>query len=657
MKAKKSIQLRKGGFVQKCLVIGIIILFNGIIYVSPSTADVTDNDLIFIHHSVGKRWLDHSLHNALVAKNYIDERNDIYYGTDLDPDSARPDSLAPTPGDKTNMNHWILWFNDYLNGVKKHGCDDGFNKIIMFKSCYPISNIVANGSEPGDPFSSTQTVVNYTAVYRHPSGSGNTYIHNGYTYEPLEDVFADNPDILFIPVTAPPRHYAPVDATTDAEAHRARVFNNWLKDDWLDDYNSDNPGLNNVAVFDFFDVLAYPDDHSSHPNRLKKEYGGESGDSHPKPEGNDNATKVFATNADNFIDTAWNAFGNNNPPNAPKDPSPPDGATNIDINADLSWNCTDPDGDDLTYDVYFEANDSTPDVLVSNNQSESTYDPGTMNYNTQYYWKIVAWDGTNQSTEGPVWDFTTTSIPNNPPYIPSDPDPENGSIDVLIDSDLSWTGGDPDPDDTVVYDVYLEADDPTPDNKVADDISETTFDPGTLDFGTTYYWRIIAQDNHGASIWGPVWHFTTESKADPDLACSGNLRWTDITPKEKVTGSFSVINIGEPGSELDWMVIQFPDWGTWTITPSSGYDLTPEEGPFTVNVSVIAPNKVNTKFSGSVKIGNKENRSDNCTISVSLQTPRNKPFIYLPQLLELLFERFFQRFPMMIHFLRALFFS
>jgi hypothetical protein len=283
--------------------------------VSPSTQQGRSthvwrdfDDLIFIHHSCGANWLSNSLHDALLAKEYIDERNDIYYGTDLSPDPTRPDSLAPTPGDKTNMNHWILWFNDYLEGVKLYGCANGINRIIMFKSCYPISNIEGNGTEPGDPFSGTQTLANYKSVYRHPDGPGHTYTYNGHIYHPLEDIFAAHPTTLFIPVTAPPRHYAPTDATTDNEAHRARLFNNWLKYDWLTNYTLNNPGLGNVAVFDWFDVLSYPDDHPNHPNRLRAEYGGESGNSHPNSLANSDSTQIFATNPTNFIDTSWNIF-------------------------------------------------------------------------------------------------------------------------------------------------------------------------------------------------------------------------------------------------------------------------------------------------------------------------------------------------------------
>ncbi|EMR75275.1 hypothetical protein MBGDF03_00900 [Thermoplasmatales archaeon SCGC AB-540-F20] len=134
----------------------------------------------------------------------------------------------------------------------------------------------------------------------------------------------------------------------------------------------------------------------------------------------------------------------NEPPNTPTDPDPANGSLYVDIDADLSWYCWDLDFDDLTYDVYFEADDTTPDELVSNNQSEKTYDPESMDYNETYYWQIVAWDTEDQSTAGPVWHFTTEG-PNNAPNTPSDPDPADEETNVSLEADLSWTGGDPDP--------------------------------------------------------------------------------------------------------------------------------------------------------------------------------------------------------------------
>jgi len=337
------------------------------------------------------------------------------------------------------------------------------------------------------------------------------------------------------------------------------------------------------------------------------------------------------------------------PPNEPSDPDPEDGATDVDVNADLSWNCSDPDGDDLTYDVYFEADDPTPDELVSNNQSGTTYDPGTMEYNTHYYWQIVAWDEYGFSTEGPVWDFATGSEPNDPPNPPSDPSPNDGATDVNINTLLGWNCSDPD-GDPLVYDVYLEKDDPTPDVLVSDDQTGTTYNPEDLESNSVYYWQIIAKDSHGAATSGPIWSFTTEETI-PDLNCGGSLSWTDVSTGSTVTGYFYVENIGDPTSLLDWEIESYPDWGTWTITPEEGYDLTPELEPFVVEVSIVAPDKKNSEFTGEVKIVNSENSSDYCTIDVSLATPKNKPFNHNYPLFSWLFERFPNAFPILRHML------
>ena len=312
----------------KLLFLGGLTLILILIFPFFLFSQITD-DLVFIHHSCGNNWLNGGLHNALLGKDYIDERNDIYYGTTLSPDSGRPSSLGGTPGDNTNMDHWILWFNDYLDGVKGYGCADGFNRIIMFKSCYPASNIGSDGTEPGDPFSSTMSLANYRAVYRKYNDPGGSYLQDGYYYQPLEDVFAQHPEVLFIPVTAPPRHYAPSDATNDAEAQRARDFNNWLKNDWLSSYNASHPGLDNVAVYDWFNYLAYPADHASHPNRLKQEYGGESGNSHPNSTANQESTTDFASGTDNFIDTTFNAWQSGGSPTPTPAPSPSPSPTAI----------------------------------------------------------------------------------------------------------------------------------------------------------------------------------------------------------------------------------------------------------------------------------------------------------------------------------------
>ncbi|NOZ29289.1 MAG: DUF1349 domain-containing protein [Chloroflexi bacterium] len=67
----------------------------------------------------------------------------------------------------------------------------------------------------------------------------------------------------------------------------------------------------------------------------------------------------------------------------------------------------DPDGDTVTYDVYFEANSSSPDQLKCNDVANLSCNPGMLDTNTHYYWKVVARDSHGATTTGPVWDFWT----------------------------------------------------------------------------------------------------------------------------------------------------------------------------------------------------------------------------------------------------------
>ena len=108
-----------------------------------------------------------------------------------------------------------------------------------------------------------------------------------------------------------------------------------------------------------------------------------------------------------FLSMVQIAEAANNPPFVPDNPNPNNGATSVSTTVDPSWTGGDPDGDSVTYDVYFGTENPPPGVV--GNQTATTYDAGTMNYNTKYYWKIVAWDENGASTTGPIWNFTTES--------------------------------------------------------------------------------------------------------------------------------------------------------------------------------------------------------------------------------------------------------
>jgi len=82
-------------------------------------------------------------------------------------------------------------------------------------------------------------------------------------------------------------------------------------------------------------------------------------------------------------------------------PHPADGATNVDINYDLSWTAG---ADAESHDVYFGTSSPPPFIW---NRTAKTFDTGTMDKGTMYFWRIDevnAWGKTN----GTLWYFTTT---------------------------------------------------------------------------------------------------------------------------------------------------------------------------------------------------------------------------------------------------------
>jgi len=113
--------------------------------------------------------------------------------------------------------------------------------------------------------------------------------------------------------------------------------------------------------------------------------------------------------------------------------------------------------------------------------------------------------------------LSSVAAPNNPPSMLSNPSPPNHATGVDVNTDLSWMGGDPDAGDTVTYDVYFGTS--ASPSQVVSDQPATSYDPGPLSYDTTYYWKIIAEDNHEAATSGPTWDFTTQVSVDIAWNC------------------------------------------------------------------------------------------------------------------------------------------
>lgn len=118
----------------------------------------------------------------------------------------------------------------------------------------------------------------------------------------------------------------------------------------------------------------------------------------------------------------------------------------------------------------------------------------------------------------PILGLTTLNTPNIPPNIPSNPIPTDSLTGVELDINFYWSGGDPD-GDIVYYDVYLGLGNSNLSILVSNGQLETSFYPGILSYNSTYYWQIIAVDEHGASSWGPIWSFTTKEEINNIYYC------------------------------------------------------------------------------------------------------------------------------------------
>jgi hypothetical protein len=231
-------------------------------FASPGEAHALDPSppsevvkLIFIHHSCGEFWLADDGVRDLAGNLGIALRDNNYFVSDTSYGwgPADTDLGYESIGDHTDIGQWYNWFagphrDIYMGALyTESGQSGGFysrlaadpggeNEIIMFKSCFPNSGL---GGTPDDPPTSGDNPLRGQGC----SSEHHTVGNAKGIYNDILEYFGTRQDKLFVVITAPP-------VQDDTYAANARVFNNWLVDDWLDGYPH-----HNVTVFDFYNVL------------------------------------------------------------------------------------------------------------------------------------------------------------------------------------------------------------------------------------------------------------------------------------------------------------------------------------------------------------------------------------------------------------------
>ncbi len=236
------------------------------------------------------------------------------------------------------------------------------------------------------------------------------------------------------------------------------------------------------------------------------------------------------------------------PPKTAYFPDPADGAESVGVDATLSW--TAGFGAKLHTPYFGETFEEVDTAAGGMVQGTTNYSPGTLKMAKTYYWRVDEFDIIN-TFKGDVWSFTTEGAVGSP-------GPANGAVDVTQTPILTWTPG-----FGASHEVYFGADAGSLENKGSGNLGSESFEPGQLEWDTTYYWRVDEANNANAdSPWtGPLWSFTTanfliiddfESYNDLDEGDPGSnrlyLAWIDGFDNPATNGSV-VGNLNPPFAE------------------------------------------------------------------------------------------------------------
>lgn len=116
------------------------------------------------------------------------------------------------------------------------------------------------------------------------------------------------------------------------------------------------------------------------------------------------SSPAFWTNPASVSDPQnfYRALMSSAPPAQAANPSPANLAVGVSTTTDLNWTAG---AGAASYDVYFGT--TSPGVFMGN-QAATNFDPGTLNTNTTYYWRIDEKNAPGTIT-GTVWSFTTAA--------------------------------------------------------------------------------------------------------------------------------------------------------------------------------------------------------------------------------------------------------
>ena len=105
---------------------------------------------------------------------------------------------------------------------------------------------------------------------------------------------------------------------------------------------------------------------------------------------------------------------------------------------------------------------------------------------------------------GETHDYMVNIVtPSEPPQCATNPTPANTATEILMNTMLSWNAS-----GATSYDIYFG----TTELTYMGEVSEMSYDPGTLEADTEYQWKIVPKNDFGAAVGCDIWTFTTSDE-------------------------------------------------------------------------------------------------------------------------------------------------
>ncbi len=210
-----------------------------------TTRSVPGTNVMFLHHSTGRLLIKDSGFRSLVDWHNEQSGTDIRF---WDHDYAYGnDYTGVILPDSTVHQDWI--YGNEANNIQPSGYHEIFVNAPAFRdSLFSRHQVIIfkNDHSTGDIVSDAQ-LDEYKQQYLE-----------------IRNILDQHPEKLFILVSGPPRR---PEKTTPGQADRTRAFYEWLQSPEFMN------GHDNLAFFDLFDQLAYPDDPGNpEANMLREEY-------------------------------------------------------------------------------------------------------------------------------------------------------------------------------------------------------------------------------------------------------------------------------------------------------------------------------------------------------------------------------------------------